>query len=452
MEKPVARIRQIFASELGQVLSRGASVGFALNLSAAGFGFLLSILFARTMGLKEYGVYVLVVSVLQLLHMLSVFGMDSTMLRFAARYRASEQWSELKGLEIFSQRIVLGVCALLVITIVLGRGFFADLFPGEFIEVLWLALFLLPIWSLLRVKESALRARRLVAYSQVGEYFIRPLLMCLAVFAWLLLSSEPVRASTGIAFSILSSLIVLALVWSWSRRYYPELKQVLAPVFHSKEWVQFGLPVALTVGFFMLIKYTDVLMLGSLVSVESSGIYSAASRFSELTSFGLTAVNLILAPLIAELHTKGNREELQRILTLGVCGSFSFALLVSIALFFLGPLLLSLFGDDFVQGTTALHVLLLGNLINVAIGSVGYLMTMTGNQIEACKVVGLSALCNIVLNAYLIPKYGMLGAAVATSLSMAYWNIALWIKVRRELRVNASIFSLIVSPNKAEEV
>ena len=85
-------------------------------------------------------------------------------------------------------------------------------------------------------------------------------------------------------------------------------------------------------------------------------------------------------------------------------------------------------------------VLMAGLLLNSFVGSVGYLMTMTGNQRQAAVIVGSGAVLNIVLNAMLIPRYGMTGAATATALSMVYWNLLMYLFVRVKLKINPSIW------------
>jgi len=79
-----------------------------------------------------------------------------------------------------------------------------------------------------------------------------------------------------------------------------------------------------------------------------------------------------------------------------------------------------------------------GQLINAATGSVGLLLIMTGYERDAAICVGISAVLNVVLNATLIPKWGLTGAAIATTSSMMVWNILLAIWVYRRLRIHST--------------
>ena len=110
-----------------------------------------------------------------------------------------------------------------------------------------------------------------------------------------------------------------------------------------------------------------------------------------------------------------------------------------------GDRILGLFGAEFVAARWSMTVLILGQLVNVGSGSVGYLMGMTGHHRQSAFVLGCSAVLNIILNAILIPIFGIMGAAIATALTMALWNIWLHQLVVKYLGVKPSIVSAILS-------
>ena len=101
--------------------------------------------------------------------------------------------------------------------------------------------------------------------------------------------------------------------------------------------------------------------------------------------------------------------------------------------------ILGIFGAEFVAARWGLTILVLGQLINVGVGSVGYLMIMTGHQNQSTYIFGFSALANVILNALLIPRFGTIGAAIATATTMALWNISLHFLVVKHLHVYPSI-------------
>jgi O-antigen/teichoic acid export membrane protein len=117
------------------------------------------------------------------------------------------------------------------------------------------------------------------------------------------------------------------------------------------------------------------------------------------------------------------------------------ALIVAIALGLGTDLVLGLFGEEFKAARWETIILSCGQLVNVGAGSVGYLMQMTGHHRECAWVFCFSAVLNIIFNGILIPIFGILGAAIATTLCMALWNIWLHQLVVSKIGVRPSIIS-----------
>jgi O-antigen/teichoic acid export membrane protein len=78
-------------------------------------------------------------------------------------------------------------------------------------------------------------------------------------------------------------------------------------------------------------------------------------------------------------------------------------------------------------------ILTVGQFINSASGSVGYILQMTGHQKFHQNVILIGTILNIILNWFLIPLYGIIGASIASVISMFFWNIVFSLKVRKTL-------------------
>jgi O-antigen/teichoic acid export membrane protein len=191
----------------------------------------------------------------------------------------------------------------------------------------------------------------------------------------------------------------------------------------------------------LVLKRTDILMLDLLQGPEAVAYYSMATRLADLAAFGLLVVNMIAAPMISELYNKGNRNELQKMITLAARGIFVLTLLITLILIFGGKLLLAVSGPQYVIGYVPLLILLAGQAVNALSGSVGFIMTMTGYQNQAAIIVASGSMLSILLNALLIPPFGMNGAAIATSITTALWNIAMLIFVIKKLKLNPTVIS-----------
>jgi O-antigen/teichoic acid export membrane protein len=141
--------------------------------------------------------------------------------------------------------------------------------------------------------------------------------------------------------------------------------------------------------------------------------------------------------MIARLYAAGEIERLQRVVTTAARAVLLVSLPIAAPLILFGDWLLSFFGPNFTTGRTALAILTAGQLFNVAIGSVGQLLVMTGHEGDAARGIGIGALLNIVLCAALIPRWGMEGAATATATSTIAWNLLMAVWVYKRLRIRS---------------
>ncbi len=241
------------------------------------------------------------------------------------------------------------------------------------------------------------------------------------------------------ALSLVAAALVLVGQWGWfQRQLEPQIRQ-RPHIYETAQWWQIALPLTLMSGSHMVLTHTDTLMIGLLLNAQQVGLYSAALKTSAWVPFILSAVNAMAAPLIASLYAQQDRAGLQHLVSTIARWMFYPALAMAIAIAACSRPILQLFGTEFIAAQGALMILMLGQLVNVGAGSVGYLMTMTAYQNQAAYVLAMSALVNIVLNLVGIHFFGIVGAAMATALSMAMWNSWLYVLVVRKLGVRPSI-------------
>ena len=155
-------------------------------------------------------------------------------------------------------------------------------------------------------------------------------------------------------------------------------------------------------------------------------------------------------PLIAAAYERGAGDELYRVSSIVARIGFVFALVSAMALYVLAKPLLALFGHEFGQGSRVLAVLLLGGVVNAFTGVVAYLLTLTGRERHALAIFAGALALSVGLNLLLIPRFGAVGAAVASSSATAAWNLAMLVYVRRVIGIDASALGLPVRRGSAD--
>jgi O-antigen/teichoic acid export membrane protein len=192
-----------------------------------------------------------------------------------------------------------------------------------------------------------------------------------------------------------------------------------------------------------IMAWTDKLMLGAIdtpnvslgLTTNSSevGIYHTAFKLSMFAAVALMSINSIASPKFAEMYASKNKEGLKKIVHQSTKMIFWVTLPLVVIFFSIPDFLLGLFGEEFKVGMFAFILLSCGKMISAFSGSVGNILQMTGNQNILARILFLGAIINVLLNLILIPKYGINGAAIASTISTVFWNITMVFAVKKKL-------------------
>ena len=425
---------------LAAVLGRGA-LG---NLLVSGAGSLLLVatqaVLARLLGVGEYGIYAYALTVAQVLAVPAVLGLDTAAVRYAASYRVEERWGLLRGFFRFAERTALGAAVAVGLAAAAVVWAIGGALSPRLAPTLWVAFAALPAMAVVAVRCGALQGQRRVVLARLPDHVLRPLALAgSAALAWSLAGG--LRAGEAMALYLAASVVAAAVAGWLLGRELPATARAEPREARRREWLRVSAPLFLVAQMRFLLHQTDVLLVGALVGTTEAGIYAAASRLARLVSFGLLAGNSIAAPLISELHTKGDRPGLQRVVTLASWGATVSSLVFAAVLVAGGGFLLRAFGREFAAGATVLAILALGQLVNAATGPVGHLLNMTGHQDANARILGWITVANAALSWPAIVAWGPPGAAAVTSALVAVKNLWTWWVVRRRLGVDSSIFA-----------
>ena len=176
----------------------------------------------------------------------------------------------------------------------------------------------------------------------------------------------------------------------------------------------------------------DVILVGLMLDLESSGIYFNAFRTAGLMTLFTFAIELVIAPMVAQHFHAGEMRKAQAITALAAGAGFAFSLVIFAIFAFWGDWVLSFFGPAYAQGTLVLVLLALGLLFDAATGPSKIVMMMTGHERAYVVIFGSIMAVGFVVQIFVIPAYGIVGAAAANmgSRIVAQLAIALWCRLR----------------------
>lgn len=427
--------------EIESILARGSLLAFLIQGSGAALILLTEVVVARLLGVSQFGIYSMATAWIYVLALLATLGFNHALLRYVPFYLAQGDLGSLRGI-IRRSNLWAGLAALIIASsgIVALHTFKVD---AAIALPFILALLAIPFQVLSSLRQAVLRGMDKIAHALAPEFIFRPVMLILLLLGMATIAGRPLEASTAFSLSLVAVILSFGMGAFWQYRLLPKGFRNHAPVYRDREWLHVAMPLLLIVGLNLISGRIDVIMLGMLSSVEHVGIYSAASRVADVIVFGLVSANAVLAPLISRLHSTGSHEELQKMVALAAKGIFLFTVPVALFVVVFGEGILAIFGQEFNKGYQVLVILVCGQLVNALAGPVGYLMTMTGHQMKAAKMVAASAVLNLALNSILIPYMGMTGAAIATAMSTATWNILMMHFVKRELSIQSSVIQFL---------
>jgi O-antigen/teichoic acid export membrane protein len=433
------------------IMARGAGGSLIAKVAGTGLAFGLTVLLTRLLSLQASTDYLLAIAWVNVLCLIGSMGFNTASLRFLAAYRSQSEWGLLRGFLKRSQQLALlasvGVALLLALIIALLRG---QLRP-ELVLLFWAAGLLIPLKVLLMIVGSGLQGLKRVVLSQVPLTTLRPLMLGGILLVLVLAFKRELDATETMLLNVACTLLALLLAFALLRRLLPSEAKTAPAIHRTRDWLSVSFPMLIMTAFQLLLVRTDALMLGWLIDAKTAGIYLIAGTVATLVIFGEFAIWDIAQPLIAELHAGSRRRELQRLVTLAARASLAFAVPAAIFFFLFGEWALAIWKPEFTAGHQALNILIIGAIASAFVGPVTPLLTMTGRQRAATWVIGVSALVNIALNAIFIPRWGMVGAAWATTASSLFRSAAMSAVVWRLLKINPTAWSFTRSASASDK-
>jgi O-antigen/teichoic acid export membrane protein len=254
------------------------------------------------------------------------------------------------------------------------------------------------------------------------------------------LFSFPTNAETVVtAVAIALALTVFGQTLVLNRK----LKPMVSPgpkATEPKTWLSVSLPILMVEGFYVLLTNTDILVLQQFRGSSDVAVYYAAAKTLALIAFVHFAVSAAVAHRFSEYHVTEDRERLRQILFDSIRWTFWASLAACAVILALGQPLLWLFGSQFVGGYHLMFILAVGLMARSACGPVERLLNMLGEQRICAAVYAAAFALNLVLCIVLIPRMGVEGAALATSIALIVETVLLFFVTRRRLGLHVFIW------------
>jgi O-antigen/teichoic acid export membrane protein len=394
--------------------------------------FVLSqIIISNLLGSEGFGRYIFVIMIVTILSTIARYGMESPLIRYISIEKDKGNHYKIAEYFVFSHAVVF--------VISISIGFFLFLFnlligphfksPYNYFDIA-LVIPLLYFMATSIIMSQILQGMSLSHWAGLIQQAVPSGVVLIFIYFFYLDITYEITINATIIGWLIATVIGVTIYFLSIKGAAQDIRYV--PRYSSSFWNS-SKPMALANIMTQIYQWLVVAIGAALLSIGEVGQLGAALRISMVVSFFLGSVNMVTSPKYAVYFHNNNFEKMKFLVQNVTRVIFVFGVLIFAISTYFSQEIMSLFGDDFVDAYVLLIILMAGQLFNALTGSVGYLLLMSGHEKEMKNAVLWSFLISSVLHYFLILNYGVIGAAIATSLSVIFLNLYLSILVKEKL-------------------
>jgi O-antigen/teichoic acid export membrane protein len=424
-------------------VGKGAGITLLGSLGGRGVMFLLTLFLAKMLGPSDLGVYFLGITIIIFLTVLAPLGADVGVVRFVSIYISKNDTPRTKGIIFAAAALTLSVSFIIIAsTWLLGDFVASAVFHeprlGPTLKLLVLAI---PFDSLMKVFLGATRGFKLMQYTAYIESL--SWMGSRLILAVLLIWNFGMGLQGAVISYLGSSVLSAGLAFYYVNKLSRLTDFTIRPIFEAKALLRFSIPMVSSTIIHNLMRQTDIIMIGLFLSATEVGAYSVAIRLIMVAEVFFMAFQPIFRPFVAEFyHTKEIKRlsDLLKVIThWGVAVSFP----IFLWLFFFPEFFLSFFGNDFLLAANCLSILALAHIFSSLSSLPNSIIFMSGRSDITLKNNAVLLLANIGLNYLLIPKFGIVGAAMGVGISLILIALIRILEVYHLMRVHPFRINLL---------
>ena len=437
------------------IAARGSFLTFTGTLIDKGLFFIIRIIIARFFGATYFGLLVIGMLVSEFTQILASIGLPKGGMRFISFAIGSKDYGRIPkifgtALAVpFLMSIVLSFVLFLFSEILSNRWFH----NAELTAVFRVLAFSIPFATIVRVGVDLSRGFNTTKFSVLVENLFMPAInIIIFLLLYIFYSNFNSILYAIVTANLMSAIFILILLRKQLRgligHSWPTARSFKGCFIlkENMEYITYSIPLFLTGFTGILMNSIDIFMLGRFLDEKYVGVYAAASVFAAtlLSSLIIMPLNSIFGPLIATQHGKNAPDKIGYLYIATTRWIFCVSLAFTVFSMIAREKIMLIFGKDFViEGPIVLVILLIGNMVNCMTGGVGHVLSMTGHQKKELATNVMALILNIILNLLLIPRYGIIGAAVATSSSLILINVLRVLLVYKIFKVQPITMTLL---------
>ena len=417
-------------------LARGGSIGLIGSVFSAGMGFVLIIVLG-SLGDYRSGVILQAIGVYSIALGDARLGMDSAAVWIMPRLKATRS-SDTAGAAAFVicsaalGGIVCGALIYLGLLVLTSLSMWEPDVMAALAAIAWT----LPIASAFLATLATLRGLGdILPYVAIGSIAV-PALRPAAVLVVIGLGSGVAAVALAWASPVVIALGAALIVVRAQLRRPAGSPNVPPPTVDDSlarprtAIRRYAGPRVLSSSLEQLLLWLDVVLVGAIAGAADAGVYGTASRFVAAALIVDTAIRLVVSPEFSRLLHVRAHSELRSIYSTATRWLVLFSSPIILTLVIFAPLVLSLVGEEFVRGASAIVILGIGALVTLLAGNIHSVLLMSGRSGWAAFNKAVVVALNIGLIWWWVPLWGINGAAAAWAVCMMVDALLAWAEIR----------------------
>lgn len=407
-------------NEILDTILKGAAVTTVGIFFSKAISYFYRAIVARMLGTEAYGDLSIAIMLISITTTIGLFSLHEPLKNFIPKYKERGDWLRIKGMVISTFNI--GIITSIISSVILFSGsniIAITIFDNPDLIPLIKIMALVPPFSIIgSLALDTTQGLKIAKYHAISRQIVQPLIQLLASIALIFLGFNVAGAAFGWFLGAFSSAILG--VYFMEYKAGPIIRRAGKAPKEGKKALKYSFPLILSGAVGSIVGWTDTAFLGYYLDSSAVGLYNAALPTALLLLIPYQALASLVLPSMSEVI---ERDDKQLSSTLKTVTRWTF--MISFPLFCLMALfseevLYVLFGTDFTSASTALAILSFGYLFSASVGHLDSVVKALGHTQLIFKNTLVNVVVNIALNILLIPTYGMIGAAVATTVSTIF--------------------------------
>ncbi len=413
-------------------IARGTGVALVGTAMALLLGFATRLIIARYGSEADYGIYSLAIVIMTFATVLVSLGLPDGVARYIAYFRGRRETAKVRAITAVSLQLSVVISIIFGLALFFSAGYIAsNIFHtpelGLALKVFAIGL---PFLTVTNILVSVFRGFDRMEPQAYVQYVLFNVLFLLLVSILVMLHLPFENIFFAYAIALILTFVAMLMYTIKKLPQSITLAGCQSNAAIRKELLIFSWPLLVTAVLGTIILWLDSLLLGYFKTPEAVGLYNAASPLAKFIADPLALMLLIYTPVATGLYSKNLMTELRRSYVISTKWIVSVTLPFFLVLFLFPESVLNLlFGPAYMSAAPALRILSIGFIINNLFGPNQSMLLALGESRFMMWTVVAATIASVALNVVLIPPFSIVGAAIATAISINVAKIIIAIKV-----------------------